>query len=66
MENKVVAVYSSGLTGLEILGGEYGVYDRIIYRTYDGKIHRHKIYYNERSYFIHNGIRIHLDECMRV
>lgn len=66
MENKVVAVYSEGLTGLEILDIEYGVIDRVIYRTYDGKIHERIIYYNERPYFVNNGIRIHFDECVRV
>ena len=63
---KVVAVYSNGLSGIEILDIEYGIIDRVVYRTHDGKIHKHIIYYNERPYFINNGIRIHFDECMRV
>ena len=69
---KPVAVYSFGLCGIEILDIEYGINDAVIYRFCSGseeveKPHRARIYYsnNDRNYFLYNGRRIHLDECMR-
>lgn len=62
----VVAVYSMGLIGIEILSIEYGIDDYIIYRYMD-EIHKVKIYYNtEKPYFRFYNRRVCLDECMRI
>lgn len=68
MEKKYSAYYS-GFGGLGIIEIEYGINDYVIYD--DGffggkkKQHRAKIYYSNNPYFIYNGVRIHLNECIR-
>lgn len=69
---KVIAVYSFGLSGLAITGIEYGIDDRILYYFDDltdspKKARKAKIHYEtERPYFLYNGKRIHFDECMKI
>lgn len=63
--------YHSSFAGIEIKGIEYGIEDHIIFVsgawTGHKTVHRSKIYYTAagRDYFIHKGVRIHLDECIR-
>lgn len=73
MDNKkVVAVYSFGLCGLEIMDIINSIDDYVIYRFCGGsetetKLHKAKIYYNTKEpYFNYNGKRIRLSECLRV
>ena len=70
---KVIAVYGMcNFGGIEILGIEYGIDDRIVYRYNFGqpenKIHKVRTYdsVNGRSYFNTKFGRIYLDECIRV
>lgn len=69
---EVVAVYSMGLCGLEILDIVYGIDDFVLYRFSvcdgnEGKTRKAKIHYEtERPYFLFRGRRIHFDDCLRV
>ena len=64
--------YYSGFSGLEIKGIEYGIDDYVVFQSgcwgspaiYG--YHKAKIYYTDRPYFMLNGYRIHLDECIRI
>lgn len=62
--------YFSGFNGLEIKDIEYGVDDYVIYITgaWNGKpkAHKSKVYFTDRPYFICKGIRVHIDECIRM
>ena len=68
---KETVAYYSGWNGIEIKKIEYGIDDYIIYvdNAFCGtnkKVHKVKIHYAEKSnYFLHNGIRIPLNECIR-
>ena len=60
-----VAVWSSGLVGLEIKGVEYGMEDRLLcVWTGDNSIHRCKV--RSGPYFLFRGRRVYLDECWRL
>ena len=63
---KVIAIYSCGLVGLEVLDIQYGINDYIVYRyTGDGSIHRAKINDNYNSFKSCIGT-VKLNECLRV
>lgn len=66
----IATYYETAWTGIDIKGFEYGVDDKVIYEyiNANGKADKHKtkVYTDtERAYFICNGKRIHLDECLR-
>ena len=67
-----IAVYYGELIGIgaKILDIEYGYNDYIVYAWIQGKketYHRKKLYFNDKHYyFIHNGKRISLSDCIRV
>ena len=71
-DKKPVAVYPMGnWGGVEILDILYGADDYVICRYNYGepekKLHKLKIKYGvETTYFILEGIKVRLDECMRV
>lgn len=64
----MVAVWSSGLVGLEIKGMEYGMEDRVLcVWTGDDSAHQCKVRSGRRGpYFLFHGRRVYLDECWRV
>ena len=70
LDQKTVAYYS-GWNGIEIKGIEYGINDYIIYITNaftsNKKVHKTRVYYSsgENDYFIADGKRIKLNECLR-
>ena len=74
--NNVIAVYSFGLCGLEIIGIEYDINDSVVWRFCSGdiekdqneKVHKTRIYYttNGDAFFKAYGKRIKLSECMKV
>ena len=68
--NEKAAAYYSGFGGIEIKRIEYGINDYVIYVSgaWNGTraAHRVRINYAENPYFLHNGIRIHLNKCLRV
>ena len=69
--NKPSVAYYSGFAGIEIKAVEYGIDDYIVFTAgaWTGKpsIHKSKIYYNSRQvYFKYRGIRIKLDDCIRM
>lgn len=60
------AVYND-LGGLEIKEIEHGTEDYVIYwQVYGNKMHKSKIYYDNRPYFRFGTFHIYLDECIRV
>lgn len=70
INNKSVAYYS-GFFGLEIKHIEYGIDDYIYYviGAWNGKptYHKSKIYYTEKGgYFKCKGIRVPLNDCIRM
>ena len=70
-DTRPVAVYPmSNWGGLEIIAIEYGINDFVVYRENFGlpeRLHRAvvRIDKNDRSFFIYNSTRIHLDQCMK-
>ena len=68
LEKDTVAYYS-GYGGIEIKEVINGLEDYVIYVsnsfTSNKNVHKVKIHWGERPYFIANGVRIHLDECIR-
>lgn len=68
-DKKVIAVYSFGLCGIQILDIEYGINDKVIYLDTMGKTHKAVVKENTKgdSYFRYcGGFRIYLKECLRV
>ena len=62
--------YWSGAGGVEIKYIEYGINDHIVFVAgawrSNRSAHRAKIYYNgDSTYFMYNGYKIRLDECIR-
>lgn len=67
--NPPAAVYSDGMTGVTVHGIEHGVNDYIYARSgIPGQYrhHRRRVYYAARPYFMIDGRRVHLDECIRI
>lgn len=68
--DKPSIAYYSGFAGIEIKGIEYGINDYIIFTAgaWTGKpsMHKSKIYSAKRDYFKYRGVRIHLDDCIRM
>lgn len=66
---KEYEAYYSGWNGIEIKAIEYGIIDHVIFVSdaWYGhrKVHRAKIHYGKRPYFIHAGHRIAFDDCIR-
>ena len=61
-----IAVYN-GLGGLEIKEIEHGIEDYVIYwQVYGNKMHRSKVRYGKRPYFMFGTFRIYLDECILI
>lgn len=67
--------YYSGFDGIEIKAIEHGINDYVYYVAsawYGGEAaktyHCKRIYYPAKTspYFLHNGTRIKLDECIRM
>lgn len=69
--NKEYTAYYSGFSGLEIKEIQYGIEDYIIFVAgawcSKKSVHRSRIRYTAagRAYFMYNGSRIPLDECIR-
>lgn len=65
---KVIAIYSCGLVGLEVLDIIYSIDDYIIYRyTGDNTIHRAKIYNTGNTSYFNSCIGyVNLNNCLRV
>lgn len=68
--NMKTVAYYSGYNGIEVKNILYGYddYVQVVSGAWYGtrKAHTVKIYYEtERPYFKINGVRIHLDECIR-
>lgn len=68
--SKTIAAYglcnTAALLIKEII---FDIEDYVIYETsYDNKIHKAKIYYSndDQDYFIYNGTKILLSECLRI
>lgn len=69
--DKPSKAYFSGFSGIEIKAIQYGIDDYIIFiaGAWTGKpsIHKSKVYYNSRQpYFKYKGIRIKLNDCIRM
>lgn len=70
MNEKSIAYYS-GFSGIEIKKIEYGVEDYVYFVAgawcSKESYHKAKIYYNENhDYFMYQGSKIRLDECIRM
>lgn len=69
--NKEYQAYYSGFSGIEIKEIQYGIDDHIIFVAgawcSKKSVHRSKVNYTQagRGYFLYNGSRIPLDECIR-
>lgn len=69
--SKDTLAYYSGWDGIEIKEIEYGIEDYIIFLSnawhnrQNAKIHKAKVYYTDNPYFLHDGKRIPLNECIR-
>lgn len=67
--NKPIAYYNSGLSGVLIYDILYGIEDYVVCShstDVKGKFHKCKIYSNNKGhYFKCNNQRIYLDECVK-
>lgn len=74
IHDKIMAMPTIGVNdnfnGVEIKQIEYGIEDYIICVSNSmctrPRTHRVKLYYGDRPYFNLRGVRIYLDECVRV
>ena len=69
--NPPAAVYSDGMTGVTVHGIEHGINDYIYARSgipRQYRYHWRRVYHTRggRLYFILDGRRVHLDECIRI
>lgn len=69
LNSKSIAYYS-GFGGLEIKSIEYSIDNHVVFVAgawcSNKSVHKAVIHYGNRPYFNYNGVRVPLDECIRM